>query len=323
MAEALWEARSRRGRVCVTSATRSCGAPSLARPPADAGRARLRSVRAQPSTAAPAGPAVAAARSSARRGQGDANRTAYWCPGCQAGAGRAGGVSRTDGGSSTRTCTSPCARSASARSSISAVRSRRATTCRSRSRSTRSAAGRRCTSTGRSSARFVEARASALAGREDALTRARGAAARAGGGDLRARARRAAADRGAGALPHRPPRAADLDRRGAAAGSTGTTSRSSAPTPSSSARSSASARAYAAVAPLVGHLGRDRRSSSAAGSGSARPRPGSSRTTGPRRRACCRAGFGRETDRYCVLELERASRQARSRPTPRPSSPTP
>ena len=37
------------------------------------------------STAAPAGRARAAAAGSARAGQGEDNRTAYWCPGCQRG----------------------------------------------------------------------------------------------------------------------------------------------------------------------------------------------------------------------------------------------
>ena len=62
------------------------GAAHRARdPPAHAavGRARALAPQAATSTSARTWPAPAAARASSARGQGDDNRTTYWCPGCQ------------------------------------------------------------------------------------------------------------------------------------------------------------------------------------------------------------------------------------------------
>ena len=150
---------------------------------------------------------------------------------------------------------------------------------------------------------FVESRANALAKRDDALLRARGAAPRAGGRDLRARPCRAEADRGAGALPHRPALAPDLDRRGVRRLRLGRP-RVRARVRRAGAVAVRRARAYAAVAPLVGlsvvtqvELGGGIRLRAAA--------TGELAHHWPEAQGLLPAGFGREVDRYCVLELER------------------
>ena len=60
-------------------------------------------------------------------------------------------------------------------------------------------------------------------------------------------------------------------------------------------------------------LGRRRRSSSAAASGCAPPRPASSPAHWPEANGLLPAGFGREPDRLCVLELERVAARRRRR----------
>ena len=152
---------------------------------------------------------------------------------------------------------------------------------------------------------FVEERAPRLRGRDGCADRDRGAAARAGGGDLRARPRRAASRPRTrrssapccSACSSPPPRRA--------AGSTGTTTRSIAPTPSSSARSSASA------APTRrsrrSSASRSRRSSSwRRGCGCASVADGELARHWPEASSMVPKDFGRETDRYCVLELRAA-----------------
>ena len=174
-----------------------------------------------------------------------------------------------------------------------------------------------------------------------AFVEARGARAARGCGDTRDRARRARAasrrprssrarTRALGrprprALPHGAAAARGRDVAEAAAASTGTTTRSTAPTPRSSSRSSASERAYAAIAPLVGldarravELGGGLRVRHAAAGELAAHWPEAQRPDAAE-------SFGRETDRLCVLELERELTPAdgASRRTRRASSPTP
>ena len=130
--------------------------------------ARDRHGRRARSTAAPGGRAFAAARSSARAGRATTTAPRTGAPAARQEAGRRG--SKQDGWRyAHRTCTSPCAPSASARSSSSAGRSRRATTCRSPSRSTCSASGPALYEYRPLVRTFVESRANALARRDDAL----------------------------------------------------------------------------------------------------------------------------------------------------------
>ena len=112
-------------------------------------------------------------------------------------------------------------------------------------------------------------------------------------------------------------------RRRRAAASTGTTTRSRPPTPRSSARSSATVTPTRAVAPLVG-LSVASRSSSAAGSACARRRPASWPRTGRRRAGCCpRTSAARSTGCACSSSSARFRAARRSRPTRRASSRTP
>ena len=223
MAEALWAvAASRPGCVSASERRRAARRGRWARA-GDAEALATGRPGQRRSTGAPAGRARAAARSCGRAARATTTARRTGVRGCQAGDGAAGGVSRTDGGSRPAPPPRPCAASASAPSPSSAASSRKATSCRSRSRSTSSGAGRRCTSTGRSCAAFVEERASALRGPRGRADRARGAPARAGGGDLRPGARRPEAVRGAGALPHRSARRCWSRPPRRAAASTGTT----------------------------------------------------------------------------------------------------
>ena len=170
---------------------------------------------------------------------------------------------------------------------------------------------------------FVEERAPRLRGRDDALI-ALEELQREPAAAIFARAHAGPRpSRGRGALPHRPARPAHLAPRRRAAASTGTTRRSTAPTPSSSARSSASVARYAAVAPLVGHLGRRPSSSSRPGLRVRAVADGELARHWPEAGSLVPQDFGRETDRYCVLELRAALAAARIRPTRPPRSPTP
>ena len=146
------------------------------------------------------------------RGQGDDNRTAYWCPGVSGRSGTAGGVSRTDGG--TRSAPSPhppLLLSGRLRLPRPCARGRRRPAVRLRGARPAGRAGAVRVPAARADVRRVAGEcARGPGGRAD---RARRAAARAGRRDLRARARRPETVRGAGALPHRAALAADLDRR--------------------------------------------------------------------------------------------------------------
>ena len=88
-AEALWHARA----LAVAAARQRRRRGARARPrrgaPADARRARRPAAASARSTGARAGRARAAATPIRSRGQGDDNRIAYWCPGCQRGGGAA------------------------------------------------------------------------------------------------------------------------------------------------------------------------------------------------------------------------------------------
>ena len=151
-------------------------------------RARSTGARAATTRLPPRRPAVPALRrdGSARAGQGDANRIAYWCPGCQAERSR---PRRTGsrGGSRSAPSRRRCARSASRRSPSS--RPRRSGASPIRRSMSHDAHGPGLYEYRPLVRDHVEARAFRLAKLPDAADRARRAAPRAGGGDLRARAR--------------------------------------------------------------------------------------------------------------------------------------
>ena len=215
----------------------------------------------------------------------------------------------------------PCARSASARSSSSGERSRRATSCPFSFEEHVQRGGPALYEYRPLVRSFVEARAGALAQAGGRADRARRAAARACGRDLRPRARGAEADRRSRRSTARCSSRSCSRRRSRAAASTGTTSPSSARTPSSSARSSATRGVRgrrAARRDLGRHAGRARRRAS----GSVPPRRASSRATGPRRRGCCRPASARRSTATACSSSSAASAPRRSRPTRRPSSPT-
>ena len=229
---------------------RAAGGCSRGRATAMRGAVAGAAARRARSTGVPGGRADAAATAILARGQGDDNRTAYWCPVCQPEPGRRATVVGQEIRPRTRTRRggrplTPAPRRPprvrARRVRVPAPRARRGRpSCRSRSRSTSTRDGpalyeyRPLVRGVRRGARTPAARARRRA------DRARGAPARACRRDLRARARRPAAVRGRGALPDGARRSARSDRRGLRRASTGTTSRSSARTPSSSARSSAS-----------------------------------------------------------------------------------
>ena len=144
--------------------------------------------------------------------------------------------------------------------------------------------------------------ASRARGRDD---RARGARPRAGGGDLRARPCRRRPVRGRRALPYRARRPPDPRRRGVRRLRLG---RRLVRPRLRGARALALRRTPDVRRRRAAHRNHRPGSSgsSARASASAPPPTASSLATGPRRRGFCRPGFGREADRYCVLELRAA-----------------
>ena len=173
------------------------------------------------------------------RGQGDDNRTAYWCPGCQRDEGDAAArhVDSLDGGRAPHLHTS-------LRGFASALRPPRPgaggaeRSCRSRSRSIRPRAGRRSTSTGRSSR--ASSRSARDAARRCRTRRSRSTSSSASPPQRSSRARTQAEAGEEQALFRTVLLALVLDRRGLRRLRLGRRRRSTAPTPSSSARSSAS-----------------------------------------------------------------------------------
>ena len=216
-----------------------------------------------------------------------------------------------------RTCTRPCAPSASAPSSPSAARSRTATTSRSRSRSTSSGRGPALYEYRPLVRAFVEARAARSRARRRAH-RARGAAPGAGGGDLRPRPRGAAPTEEQALF-----RTVLLPLLVATAEACGGFDWDDA----------AFERAYAELEPsLFGGDAATRRSRRSSASrrdaGRARrrlrvraPPPASSRTLAGGA-GLLPAGFGREADRSACWSSSGRSSPARSRRTRRASSPT-
>ena len=134
--------------------------------------------------------------------------------------------------------------------------------------------------------------------------RARGAAARARRGDLCPRPRRAAAVRGRGAVPHRPARSARLDAE--ACGGFDWDDDSFDRAYAELERSLfGERRTYTAVAPLVG-ISVATQLELAPGTAGARGRRRRARPPLARGGSMVPKDFGRETDRYCVLELRAA-----------------
>ena len=199
-----------------------------------------------------------------------------------------------------------CARSAR-RVRVPPARARRRgrRRCRSRSRSTCARRARRSTSTGRSCATSSRRAptGSRPRGRAD---RARGAARASRRPAIYARAHAGREPvRGRRALPHRPRSTADSRRRGVRRLRLGRHAFDRAYAELERSLFG-ERRAYAAVAPLVGiSIGVQRRARRR-GSACAPPPTASSRVTGRRRAGLLPAGFGREPDRYCVIELRAA-----------------
>ena len=294
------------GARAATSTTRRSRRRSP-RSPADAGVARGRTPG--PERLPPRGPSCRRCGTIIRsRGQGDAKRMAYWCPSAREEAGRPP-RKRSRGSVAPRTCRRP-----------PWLLPRRLRLPRPRARGGRRASVRvRGARAARrpGALRVPPARADLHRGARGALCGARGRAprarrprARACRRDLRARPRRPRAHRKSRRCSapcccrcwSRPPRPA--------AASTGTTSPSSVPTPSSSSRSSATRAPTRRSRRSWGSRWR-RRSSSATASASAQPRRASSRAHWPEAQGLLPQEFGREPDRYCVLELERAPRGRR------------
>ena len=177
--------------------------------------------------------------------------------------------------------------------------------CRSRSSSTSSRDGPALYEYRPLVRSFVEERAYAAARARRCGDRARGAVARAGRGDLRAGARRRTAVGGGGALPDGAARPARLHRGGVRRLRLGRRllrprlrrARALALRRAPDVRRGGAARR---------HLGLDAGRARARACGCVRSPTASSRATGPRRARSRRADFGREADRYCVLELRAA-----------------
>ncbi len=255
-------------------------------------------------------------------GQGDGNRTAYWCPSCQPGP-----EPRRE------ECTDRRARNRTGDPSAPPPSGAARVLPRPRSRrlfreldeggelpfafEEHQGAGRPTLYEYRPLVRpFLEARAGRLAALADAqvalaeLEREPAAAifARAHAAGGRARATRCC-ERCCCRCWRRPPRPA--------AGSTGATRRSSAPTPGSRPRFSGPQRSYGAVAPVRRTLDRRRDRARRGSATFATSRSGELASHWPQARGLLPDGFEREPDRLCVLELEQAlpPRRAASLPT--------
>ena len=203
--------------------------------------------------------------------------------------------------SARRTSTRPCAPSAWARSPTSRARSTRAPRFPSPSRATARRAGRRCTSTGRSCASSSRRARTGSPRCPTRVTRSQRAPPRAGRRDLRA---------GARASPERAIRSsspsccplleATAEGGGGAAWDDAAFERAYTELERSLF---GSRRLYAAVAPVIGvSLG-----AAADLGGGVRIRPAASGELAAHRpdaASLAPAGFGREPDRLCVLELE-------------------
>ena len=188
-AESLWRARVSPwrplGDVADEELSRRLGHAARA-------DARVASRAARPQRArVPAcrdGRARAAARRSRSRGQGDANRTAYWCPSCQSRRGARPARNRSSWPCALRTSTALCAASVSRAFRCCATMSTAGPSSRSPSRST-PRAGRPLYEYRPLVRSYVEARAERLARSPTRSSRSRSSA-RAGGRDLRRRAHR-------------------------------------------------------------------------------------------------------------------------------------